>query len=283
MGEFLPEVRTLPRDEKRRVLDFSPEGTGKLISAIEGEGLRPVAEKLVEKVTTMAKDFDDSKPLAAIETARTVSGMHLAKARNAALSGDKATLETELKEATELWPRNPALADVSTLIFSQGDVQQKALVDFDQLVSQHNLRQIYDDKLRFIAAAAMYPDRQAQLKKVLDQMQVIETAMIQAGEIEKRGDYAGAWETLEKVFKQNPEDSKLNQMRANLTTEAADFVRTLRTAQQLEDKGEVGSSLAWYLKARRIYPASEFAQEGIARLGRESSPGNLERVARARL
>lgn len=97
-------------------------------------------------------------------------------------------------------------------------------------------------------------------------MQVIETAMIQAGEIEKRGDYAGAWETLEKVFKQDPEDSKLNQMRANLTTEAADFVRTLRTAQQLEDKGEVGSSLAWYLKARRIYPASEFAQDGITRL-----------------
>jgi Rod binding domain-containing protein len=264
VGEFLPEVRTLPRDDKRRVLDFSQKNY-QLISAIEVKDYG-LAEKLVKQLTTMAKDFDESKPLAAIETARTVSGMHLAKARNAALSGDKATLETELKEATELWPRNPALADVSALIFSQGDVQQKALVDFDQLISQHNLRQIYDDKLRFIAAAAMYPDRQAQLKKVLDQMQVIETAMIQAGEIEKRGDYAGAWETVEKVFKQNPEDSKLNQMRANLTTEAADFVRTLRTAQQLEDKGEVGSSLAWYLKARRIYPASEFAQEGITRL-----------------
>jgi hypothetical protein len=264
VGEFLPEVRTLPRDDKRRVLDFSQKNY-QLISAIEVKDYG-LAEKLVKQLTTMAKDFDESKPLAAIETARTVSGMHLAKARNAALSGDKATLETELKEATELWPRNPALADVSALIFSQGDVQQKALVDFDQLISQHNLRQIYDDKLRFIAAAAMYPDRQAQLKKVLDQMQVIETAMIQAGEIEKRGDYAGAWETLEKVFKQNPEDNKLNQMRANLTTEAADFVRTLRTAQQLEDKGEVGSSLAWYLKARRIYPASEFAQEGITRL-----------------
>ena len=264
VGEFLPEVRTLPRDQKRRVLDFSQKNY-QLISAIEVKDYG-LAEKLVKELTTMAKDFDESKPLAAIETARTVSGMHLAKARNAALGGDKATLETELKEATELWPRNPALAQVSGLIFSQGDVQQKALVDFDQLVSQHNLRQIYDDKLRFIAAAAMYPDRQAQLKKVLDQMQVIETALIQAGEIEKRGDYAGAWETLEKVFKQNPEDSKLNQMRANLTTEAADFVRTLRTAQQLEDKGEIGSSLAWYLKARRIYPASEFAQEGITRL-----------------
>ena len=34
--------------------------------------------------------------------------MQLAKARNAALSGDKATLEKELTAATELWPLQPA-------------------------------------------------------------------------------------------------------------------------------------------------------------------------------
>jgi hypothetical protein len=39
-------------------------------------------------------------------------------------------------------------------------VQQKALVDLDQLISQHNNRQIYNDKLRFIAAAALYPEKQ---------------------------------------------------------------------------------------------------------------------------
>ncbi|MBA3962979.1 MAG: hypothetical protein H0X40_13925 [Chthoniobacterales bacterium] len=270
VGEFMPEVRTLPREDKRKVLDFSQKNY-QLISAIEVKDY-DLAAKLVKELRVSAKDFDESKPLAAIETAKTVSAMHLAKARNAAVSGDRATLESELKEATEIWPRNPALAEVSGLIFSQADVQQKALVDLDQLISQHNLRQIYNDKLRFIAASALYPDRQEQLKKVLDQMQIIETALIQAGEIEKRGDYAGAWETLEKVYKQNPDDSKLNQMRANLTTEAADFVRTLRMAEQLESKGEVGSSLAWYLKARKIYPASEFAQDGISRLVKEVLP-----------
>jgi hypothetical protein len=270
VGEFLPEVRTLPRDDKRKVLEFSQKNY-QLISAIEVKDY-DLASKLVKELDGIAKDFDDSKPLAAIETARTVAGMHLAKARNAAVSGEKATLESELKEATEIWPRNPALADVSGLIFSQADVQQKALVDLDQLISQHNNRQIYNDKLRFIAAAALFPDRQEQLKKVLDQMQVIETAIIQAGEIEKRGDYAGAWETVEKVYKENPDDSKLNQLRANLTTEAADFVRTLRTAEQLEEKGEIGSSLSWYLKAQKIYPASEFAQDGINRLVKRVLP-----------
>jgi hypothetical protein len=270
VGEFMPEVRTLPREEKRKVLEFSQKNY-QLISAIEVKDY-DLAAKLVKELNGIAKDFDDSKPLAAIETARTVSAMHLAKARNAAVSGDRATLESELKAATEIWPRNPALAEVSGLIFSQADVQQKALVDLDQLISQHNTRQIYNDKLRFIAASALYPERQAQLKKILDQMQVIETAIIQAGEIEKRGDYAGAWETIEKVYKENPDDSKLNQLRANLTTEAADFVRTLRTAQQLEEKDEVGSSLAWYLKAQKIYPASDFAQEGINRLVKKVLP-----------
>jgi hypothetical protein len=270
VGEFMPEVRTLPREEKRKVLEFSQKNY-QLISAIEVKDY-DLAAKLVKELNGIAKDFDDSKPLAAIETARTVSAMHLAKACNAAVSGDRATLESELKAATEIWPRNPALAEVSGLIFSQADVQQKALVDLDQLISQHNARQIYNDKLRFIAASALYPERQAQLKKILDQMQVIETAIIQAGEIEKRGDYAGAWETIEKVYKENPDDSKLNQLRANLTTEAADFVRTLRTAQQLEEKDEVGSSLAWYLKAQKIYPASDFAQEGINRLVKKVLP-----------
>ena len=270
VGEFLPQIRTLPRDQKRQVLDFSQKNF-QLLSAIQVKDYT-LADKLVKELTAIAKDFDESKPLAAIETARTVSGMHLAKARNAAVSGDKATLESELKAATEIWPRNPALASVSGLIFSQADVQQKALVDLDQLISQHNYRQIYDDKLRFIAASALYPDRQEQLKKVLDEMQTVETAIIQAGEIEKRGDYAGAWETLEKAFQQHPDDSKLNQLRATLTTEAADFVRTLRTAEQLEKKEQIGSSMAWFLKAQKLYPASEFAHTGISRLAKQLLP-----------
>jgi len=269
-GEYLPEIRTLPRDQKRQALQFEQK-SDQLLSALEVKDYT-LAEKLVDELSKTATDFDTSKATAAIETARQISALHLAKARNAAVSGDKATLETELTAATEIWPRNPELTKISGLIFSQSDVQEKALVDFDQLISQHNYREIYNDKMRFIAAAAMYPDRQEQLRKVLDQMQIIETVMIQAQEVAKRGDYAGAWEAVEKIFRQFPDDSKLNEMRADLTTQAADFVRTLRTAQDLEQKDEVGSSLAWYLKAQKIYPASEFAQDGITRLVKKVLP-----------
>ncbi len=64
-------------------------------------------------------------------------------------------------------------------------------------------------------------------------------------------------------FKKFPDDNKLNQAVAERTTEAADFVRTLRTAEQMEDKGQYGSSLAWYLKAQQIYPASEYASDAV--------------------
>jgi len=67
-------------------------------------------------------------------------------------------------------------------------------------------------------------------------------------------------------------DTKLNELRANLTTEAAEFVRSIRTAQQLEQKDQLGSSLAWYLKAQKLYPPSEFAQEGIQRLVQKIIP-----------
>jgi hypothetical protein len=270
VGEYVPEIRTLLREKKRRALEFVQK-SNQLISAIDVKDFA-LAEQLVQDLGKIAKDFDNSKPMAMIETSKTVAQMHLAKARNAALSGDKATLETELTAATELWPRNPALAEISRMIFSQGDVLQKALLDLDQLLSQKNYRQIFDDKARFIAATAQYPERQKQLTDVLDQIQKIEIAMMQANAMAQQTNFAGAWESVEKIAAQYPDDNKLSQTRANLTTQAADFVRTLRSAQDLERKDQVGSSLAWYLKAKKLYPGSEFAGEGVDRLVKKILP-----------
>ncbi|MEO6846407.1 MAG: hypothetical protein ABI443_03495 [Chthoniobacterales bacterium] len=270
IGEYLPPVRTLDRDKKRKVLAFEQK-TNQLISAIEVKDYT-LAENLVKGLQQSATDFDNSKPMAAIETARNLASLHLAKAKNAAVSGDKETLETELKEATEIWPRNPDLKEVAGLIFSQGDVQQRAIVDFEQLLSQRNYRQIYDDKARFIAATATNPEKAKQLQKVLEDMTQIESSMIRAQEIEKHGDYAGAWESAEMAFKKFPDDNKLNQIRADLTTKAASFVNSLKRAEELEAKEQYGSSLAWFLKAKQEYPNSEFADDGINRIVKKLFP-----------
>jgi tetratricopeptide (TPR) repeat protein len=210
--------------------------------------------------------------MAAIETSKQVAGMHLAKARNAAFKGDNATLETELAAATELWPRNPALAEMSKFIINNGDVQARAALDFDQLVGQKNYRQIYDNRVRFIAALALFPEKQKQLEEVLNNVGTIEITITQANAMAQQKNYAGAWEAIEKISDRFPDDTKLSQTRADLTTRASDFVRTIRGAQELEKKDQVGSSLAWYLKAQKLYPASEFAGEGVDRLVKKILP-----------
>ena len=264
VGEYLPEIRLLPRSKKREVLEFTRK-SNQLLSALEVKDYER-AGNLVKELETMSRDFDSAKPMAAIETARTVSALHLAKARAAATSGDRATLETELRTATEIWPRNPALAEVSGAIFTQTDVQQQALNDFERLHAQKNYRQIFEDKVRFIAATALHPEKQEKLKQVLDQVQHAEAALLRAAELAKRGDAAGAWESVERGFSGYPDDPKLNQARAEFTTQAAEFVRSVRTAQEMERKQQLGSSLAWYLRAQQDYPNSEVAQDGIARL-----------------
>lgn len=264
IGEYLPEIRLLPRAKKREVLEFTRK-TNQLLSALEVKDYER-AGALVRELEVLSRDFDSAKPMAAIETARTVSALHLAKARAAAASGDRTTLESELRQATEIWPRNPALAEVSGAIFTQTDVQQQALNDFESLYAQKNFRQIFDDKVRFIAATALHPAKQEKLKQVLDQVQLAEAALLRATELAKRGDAAGAWESVEQGFADYPDDPKLNQARAEFTTQAAEFVRSVRTAQEMERKQQLGSSLAWYLRAQQDYPSSEIAQDGIARL-----------------
>jgi hypothetical protein len=270
LGEFMPSVRLLSRDDKRRALDYTQK-SNELLAALEVNDLAR-AEKLVHEIEKLAKDFDPSKPLAKIETSKSISSMHLAKARTAAVSGDKSAMEKELRDAAQIWPRNPALAEVGTAISNQSDIQQTAMNDFDRLKSQKNYRQIYNDKMRFIAAAALYPEKQKELTDVLHYMGAVEGAIIKAREIAQRGDPAGAWETVEAAQKEFPGDSELQQLRADLTTQAADFVQSLNQATEYEKKGQPGSSLAWYLKARKKYPASQFAKEGIQRLSQQILP-----------
>src|SRR5690606_21445297 len=110
-----------------------------------------------------------AKPLAAIQTAKTISSMMLDKARTAAINGDRTQFETVLKSAADIWPRNPRLSELSSTIFNQADQQQQALMDLDRLISQKNHRDIFENRVRYIVATASYPDRQEKLKLILDE------------------------------------------------------------------------------------------------------------------
>jgi tetratricopeptide (TPR) repeat protein len=264
IGEYMPEVRLVPREKKRKCLEFAQKGY-QLISALDVKDYAR-AEQLVKDLKKVANDFDDSKPTAAIEGARVAASGKLAKAKQAALNNDQVELEKALTEAATIWPGNPEFKEVFAQVNKQGDVVQKALLEFDQLLSQRNYRQIWNDKVRFIAAVAVNPERKDSLEKVMKSIETIEGSLLRAEEMARQGNYAGAWESLERAWAQFPDDARLNQQRADMTTRASEFVKVVRNAEELEKREQYGSSLAHFLKAQKIYPASDFAKDGIARL-----------------
>ena len=54
------------------------------------------------------------------------------------------------------------------------------------------------------------------------------------------------------------------------------FVSALQNAQEFENskRDQTGSAIAWYLKALKIYPDSEMAEEGFQRLLDKVLPDN---------
>lgn len=264
VGEFLPRIRRLPMATKLKVLDYVRDGN-QLINALEMRDFG-LAEELVKKLRLSSSDFDYSKPLAAIETARTLSDMRLTAARAAAVKGDQAGVAAELKGAAEIWPTNPKLREVSNMIGQNSDVQAQALLDLDRLLSQRNYRQVFNDQGRFLASAINDPLRQEQLKKVLTDMNRVNMVVHAAGESARNGNSFGAWEAIEREYEQFPDDPEITKLRSDLSVKASEFVSAIEKAKQHEQRKQSGSAIAWYLKARRLYPPSEFARNGIQRL-----------------
>ncbi|CAN5789898.1 hypothetical protein BH11VER1_BH11VER1_23550 [soil metagenome] len=263
IGEYLPRVRRVPMSQKFKVLDFTRDGN-QLISAMEMKDYT-LADTLVTKMVANAKDFDYSKPKAVIETARTISDMHLNKAKVAAMQGDQKASAEALTEAATMWPTNPKLKEFTNMIGSNADVKTQATLDLDRLLSQRNYRQIYNDQGRYLASVMDDPTRQESLKKVLTDMNKVNLVIAAATSLSQNSNMPGAWETIEKAYKDYPDDPEVARLRSDFSVKATDFVGALQKAKQHEDRKQYGSAIGWYLKAKNQYPPSEFARDGIGR------------------
>jgi hypothetical protein len=214
-----------------------------------------------------ARDLDAVKVRAVIQTARTSAHLLISKARNAANFGDKDGFEAALKEAAAIWPNNPELTELASKAFAQSDQMAQALRELDQLIAQKNFKRIADDAGRFLAATHNAPvEKQSQLKDILNDYKSIEGSLGASKEMDRLGNAAVAWEAIDKVAEKFPDDLQLNQARALYTTKASDFVRSIQTAKEHERRSQAATSLAWYLKAQRLYPNSELADQAVQRL-----------------
>jgi hypothetical protein len=268
IGEFMPEVRTLPFERRRKVLSFL-QNSERLQSSLELRDYEG-AERLLDGPNGLrqtATDFDAIKVRALIDGARNASSLLIAKARNAANSGDKDGFEAALKEAAAIWPNNPALQEAASKAFTRGDILAQTQLEMEQLIAQKNLRRIAEESGRFLAASQSSSEqKQLQLKGILEDFKKIEAVLMAAREMDNRGNAAGAWEAVSKVSGQFPDDVPLSQAHALYTSKAAEYVRLIQTAQDHERRGQNATSLAWYLKAQHLYPKSELAAESIRRV-----------------
>ena len=277
-GEYLPSVRLLSQDEKRKTLKYA-QLCNKLVNA-SNSGNIDVVTAVVTEMKKMNPGFDDTEIMAAVQGAKTASSLHIAQARVAASKGDLQTVQSEITRAAAVWPNNPEIQSFSTdmtKVSEKASPQIQALSDFDQLYAQKNFRRIFDEKEKYIASIAADDSdkkttRKENLRAVLDRMQEIETSIMRAQEVDRRGDHAGAWEGLEIAFSKYPDDPKLSQMRADLTTQASDFVHDIRQAKALEERKDYGSSLAWYLRSQSRYPMSDLSKQGIQRVVKQILP-----------
>jgi hypothetical protein len=271
-GEYLPSVRMLNQDDKRRTLAYA-QLCNRLVNAANSGNI-DVLTTVVDEMKKMNPGFDDAEIHAKLQGVKTASSLLVAQAKVAASKGDLQAVQTEITRAAALWPNNPELQSFSAEMsrFSErANPQVQALADFDQLEGQGNFRRIFDEKEKYIAAVAADDSprkkvRQSKLRSLLDRMQEIEASMMRAQEISRRGDQSGAWEGIEVTFRKYPDDPKLGQLRADLTTQTPDFVNDIREAGELESRKEYGSALAWYLRAQRRYPMSDLSKQGIQRV-----------------
>ena len=264
IGEYLPKIRTLERTKKRRVLKFTRD-MNELINAMQFRNYAKAAQ-LIESMREEAKDFDYSRAEAGITVYTLASDSAVMQAKVAAQKGDMDGFNEQMRIAAEAWPGNPKIKEAGKQFSVLADRKIQTLNDLERLLSQKDYHGIAADFGRFAAAVSDDPQKTAQLEKVIKDVQTIEYTIQAAEEISNAGNPYGAWERILTLTEQFPDDPKVNKLAMKLTTQVGEFVSILEKAKRLEQNNQVGSSLAWYLKARRTYPKSDIAEEGIVRL-----------------
>lgn len=263
-NELHPAVAGLEREEKEKVATFAAR-INNLQSLIQARNFGQL-EQYLQELSRLAPDFDAAKPRALVDAIKLESKLRLGKARLLAQNGDLTKAMEEFRSAAQAWPNNPDLETAASLFFEANDLKTQALQDFDRLAKNEDWRGIFEKQVGFAPALKDDKERQEKFKRALELVKDAEIASEKAKQYVLNGDFAGAWEAIELAARAWPEDKKLNLMRADLSLKCPEFVSALSKAQRAEEKREYGYGLTWFVQARKIYPASQLANDGIKRL-----------------
>lgn len=260
-GENLACVRSFPREYKQTLWKYKnalKEAKSGLASKDLGK-----AKESIDKINQMTSDNPLSQQASDIGNIETISSMHLAKAKEAASRGDRESMNKELEEAAKVWPQNPALASATTKIIDQLDQQSQNKTELRKLIEQKNYKYIFEEKARFLASAA---DDKSLLTSLNDALEKYGSSLAfasKAEEYQKRNDPFGAWETADEGLQSHPDNPELLKIKTETAMKVPEFAKEIERGRLADQKGSSVEALCAYLAARRYYPNSILAKEGI--------------------
>ena len=274
IGEYLPRIRTLDREKKMKVQSFVRDADS-LLSAMDVRDYKN-ANEIIERMRVQALDFNYSKAKAGIEFYTNMSNTSIAQAKIAAQKGNTDEYKKQMQIAIEAWPLNPQIKEQNDLFASIADVQVTTLNELDTLLAQGNKREIMKNRGRFIAAVQNDQKRTQQLESILNDVLLLEQEIAIIKGLNDNDNPWGAWEIARTAQEKFSDDNELLKLSVELGEKVSPFVRVIKRAEKLEDEKHNGMSLTWYLKAKSIYPKSNYAKNGMNRLLNIILPADIE-------
>ena len=274
LGEYLTELNKIPADARRDLLDIyrNLSEAGELAEAKDYAGVAEIAEK----IAILAPDFPVKRVLSAVETAKSASDMAVFAASQYRNLGDIDRARQELQTAMEIWPSNPSIREFQRETTKLATAGSQGVQIFDDLYDRSDWRGIYERRMDLGFALAEDAQRRPLLMDVVERVARIDLLVNQSDELVKQGEAYAAWELLVEAAKVDASDGPLNQARAELAPQVADFVLLLNRAERQTDSDQYAGALAAYLAAQDIYPVSRICRRGI-----EASTEALMRNLRA--
>ncbi|MFC4994381.1 hypothetical protein [Rubritalea tangerina] len=278
IGEFMPCVQTIPVGMKERIQQYVQDAND-LIEALSAKELGRATE-LNEALKSQARDYNASKATSYIAGHKRASDGFVRDAKFALFEKDTPRAKVAIESAIKHWPNNPSIQDFNdkldqrlTMGEQEADTLTQTVKEFDRLLADKNYRAIVEEprKSKFVVVLGQLNDepRIKQLNEIGSSILEIEKALEKSSSLVDAGQPYAAWEAIYETQNKYYDDPKIANAKAQLIGQVGNFTNALTKAKKLEEGGvspQTGSALSWYLKARDIYPQSQFAKEGIERI-----------------
>ena len=278
LGEFMPVVQTVPYGTKERIQQYVQDAND-LIEALSAKEL-VLATELNDLLKKQARDYNGSKANSYIAGHKRASTGYVRDAKFALFENDSRRAKSALENALKHWPTNPAIQEFNEQLDKrlyagqqQSDMSSTTIKDFDRLLADKNYRAIVEEprKSKFVVVLGQLNDQERLkiLNEIAKSVIEIEKSLEKARSLEAAGQAYAAWEAIYDTQNKYYDDPKIANAKAQLIGKVGNFTTALNKAHSFETNEvstQSGAALSWYLKAREIYPQSQFAREGIDRI-----------------